>query len=155
MKKENIWLYSFSSITFCSQCFWLSIPNWRLFGIKKVLSTVGLFKRNRSAEVFESTTFVNFDWKIGHLPVMSIIYWLTGQLEIFFTTPADTDTYRVTEYNTVACLVRGNPPPAECRLTSNFIPQLSYCGDILPDRNMQKQDLLSCIPNASKLDFDW
>ena len=65
-------------------------------------------------------------------------------------------TYRVMESKTFACFVRGKAPgvAADCRSTSNCIPQLSYCGGTLPDRNLQKQDLLSCIPNASDFDFD-
>ena len=64
------------------------------------------------------------------------------------------DTYRVMESKTFACFVRGKAPPADCRSTSNCTPQLTYCGGTLPDRNLQKQDLLSCIPNASDFDFD-
>ena len=64
----------------------------------------------------------------------------------------ETPSYLVTEEPGLTCYVRGSP--VDCTETSNCTPQREACGGTLPNFNLSKPDLLSCIPNATSFDFE-
>ena len=66
----------------------------------------------------------------------------------------DAEYYSVQNAPGWDCYIRGGTLPVDCSLTSNCTPQLSTCGGTLPDSNFQKSDLLSCLPNAERFEFD-